>query len=217
MRRIIFLSTLTNWGVFTLLYLFFLGWHGAFEGPLSPEEIDLYIKKIQEVSPEEDPTFLRKALQQDRGKPIVMVNAIKMRDKPLPIKGKTVGNTSEEVLNTYSRFVIGFLIRRGSYPLYVGTAVGPAASTWGIDNAEEWSTAALVRYRSLRTLVKLATHPEFNRLHEFKFSAIEKTIAYPTHIKLHPGGLPVLVFFILLSMALTTQLFLSTRMDLSKP
>ncbi len=210
MKKLSVLS-LTNWGVFTLLYILFLGWHGAFEGPLSPEEIDFYVRKIQEVSPEKDLSFLREALLKDTGKPIVMVNAINMRDRPLPIEGETVGNTSEEVLNTYSKFVIGFLIRRGSYPLYVGTAAGPAASTWGIDNAEEWSSAALVRYRSLRTLLELATNAKFHELHDFKISAIEKTIAYPTQAKLHPGGLPVLVFFILLSIALTAQLVISTR------
>lgn len=211
MKKIKALS-LTNWGVFTLLYLLFLGWHGAFEGPLSPEEIEMYTNKIQEFSPEMDPAFLREALQKDQGNPIVMVNAIKMRDKPISIQGKTVGNTSEEVFNKYSYFVGGFLFRRGSYPLYVGTAAGPAASTWGIDNAEEWSSAALVRYRSLRTLLELATNAEFHDLHDFKISAIEKTIAYPTQVQLHPGGLPVLVLFILLSMALTAQLVISTRL-----
>ncbi|MEM6633978.1 MAG: hypothetical protein AAF694_30160 [Bacteroidota bacterium] len=115
-----------------------------------------------------DPSFLREALQKDKGKPIVMVNSIKMRDKPISIQGETVGNTAEEVLTKYSYFVGGFLIRRGSYPLYVGTATGPAASTWGIDNTEEWSSAALVRYRSLRTLLELATNAEFHDLYDFK-------------------------------------------------
>ena len=209
--------TLINWGVFAMLYLLYsLGWHGAFERPLSPEEIDTYMKRMSKLSPNRDTSFIKQVIQQDKGQAIYMVNAIKLRDKPISVEGKRMEMSSEEVLKKYSSFVISFLIRRGSYPIYVGTASGYAAETWGIEHAQDWSSGAIMRYRSLRTLLEMATNPTFQEFHDFKIAAIEKTIAYPTYARFHIGGLRVLIFFILLSVALSAQLFLSTRMDLSK-
>ncbi len=82
---------------------------------------------------------------------------------------------------------------------------------WGIDNAQDWSSAAFVRYRSVRVLLEMATNPKFRDFHDYKIAALEKTIAYPTYAKLHIGNLAVLVFFIFLSMALGGQLYLTSR------
>ncbi len=205
--------TVINWSTFAVLYVLFLWWHGAFERPLSPKEIDFYLERLYDISPEQDTSSLREALQKDTGKPIVMINAIKFRENPLPVNGNKADESIDEVFKKYSMYVGSFLIKRGSYPLYVGTANGQAASTWGIDNSEDWSSAVIVRYRSLRTLMKLATNSRFKDLHEYKIAAIEKTIAYPTQINLQIVGLQVLVLFILLSLALAIQFLIATRLS----
>lgn len=203
--------TSINWSIFTLIYLLFLWWHGAFEGPLTSKEIDFYSKKIHEIAPENELEFMKKILQKDKGYPIYMMNAMKLREKPLARNGNETGNTSEETLRKYGNFVGSFLIRRGSYPIFYGIAEGKAASTWGIENAEEWTSAAVVRYKSIRTLLELAINPEFREMHEFKIAALEKTIAYPTFARIDLGALQLLMFFILLSLALVVQLFITTR------
>lgn len=205
-------QTLSIWAIFAMLYFIFSWWHGAFESPLTPAEIDYYAEKISQLSPDRDLSNLKEMLQQDHGGPIFMVNAIKMRDEPLLVNGEKNKATSQEVLNKYGTYVASFLIKRGSYPIYIGMATGQAASTWGIENAEEWSSGIIVRYRSLRTLLELAISPGFRELHDAnKIAAIEKTIAYPTRVRLQAGNLPLLVFFILLSFTLAAQLYISTR------
>ncbi len=203
--------TLINWGTFALLYLLFLWWHGTFEEPLNPEEIDYYVEKLKKISPEADTASIRHMLRKNSGKPIIMVNAIKLRDEPISVNQKEVGDNSEAALRKYGFFVANFLIRRGSYPIYVGEALGPAVAMWGIDNGRDWSSAACVRYRSVRVLLDMAINPRFRDKHDFKLAAIEKTIAYPTYATLHVANLAVLVFFILLSMALGGQLLIVTR------
>ncbi|MEM8900801.1 MAG: hypothetical protein AAGC85_21995 [Bacteroidota bacterium] len=205
-------ATLINWGTCITLYVLFSWWHGAFERPLSQKEVDYYSQKLQEISSDKERKGIQELLSKDSGKPIFMINAIKMRETPQAVHGKEVGKSTEELFNEYQFFVTRFLIKRGSYPIYVGTASGPTAESWGIENADDWSTAAVVRYRSLRTLLEMSTNPAFRNSHEFKIAAIEKTIAYPTQQNLLPVGLGLVVFFILLSLALGIQLYISIRM-----
>lgn len=51
--------TLLNWGVAGTLMLLFLIWHGAFEGPVTSAEVDLYVERYQEQHPKEDTSNLR--------------------------------------------------------------------------------------------------------------------------------------------------------------
>lgn len=195
-----------------MLYLLFLWWHGAFEGPLTAKEIDFYVNKMKEIAPERDPAFLKEMLGKDTGKPLLMVNAMKYRDEPIPVNGKAVTESSAEILKKYSYFVGSFLIKRGSYPIYVGEASGKAVESWGIDHAENWSIAAIVRYRSVRTLMELATNSTFRDLHDYKIAALEKTFAFPTKVSLLAGSLQILVLFMFLSFALAIQLFVTMKM-----
>jgi hypothetical protein len=80
-----------------------------------------------------------------------------------------------------------------------------------VDDKGEWSEAVVVRYRNLRTMMELATSQEFNENLAFKHAALEKTIIYPTEKRLMPGGLEYLIFFILLSGGLATQLVLNSK------
>lgn len=197
-----------NWGIFILLYILFSWWHGAFETALSPSEVDHYINKYQQIHPDKNLDNLRNLLDKDNGKPLIMVNAVKLYDKPIKVNGKSLGSSSEEVLKKYSNHVFSYLLKRGSYPVYSGTAINPSVAVWGIENAKKWSSAALVRYRSMRTFIGMATNEEFQQFHDNKIAAIEKTIAYPTESDIQLGNLGVLVFFIFLSLALCIQIFL---------
>ncbi|HAP64166.1 MAG TPA: hypothetical protein DCR93_33350 [Cytophagales bacterium] len=203
--------TLINWATWALLFLLFSWWHGAFEGPLSEAEINHYVARYQALHPDRDAAYLREFLQRDSGGPVVMLNAIKLYDTPLPIKGEPTGSSSEEVLNTYSQYVIKYLIRKGSYPLFVGEALYRSVEHWGIENAEDWTSGGLIRYRSLRTMMEMSTNPEFAKFHDYKVSAIEKTMAYPTQARVQLGGLSSLVFFIFLSLALGVQLLINRK------
>lgn len=203
--------TLVNWSIAGLLKLLFLRWHGAFESPLSPSEVEHYLKRYQKQHPEADTSHLRRFMEDDDGKPIVMVNVIKLYDTPIEVNGQNFGDSSEEALSEYTRFVLPYLIKRGSYPMYSGDAVFEAMEQWGIENAEEWSSGALMRYRSRRVMMEMATDPDFNQFHDAKISAIEKTFAFPATTDISTGNLTLSVVLILLSLALSMQLYINSK------
>ena len=209
-------STLLVWGVAGLLFLAFQAWHGAFESPLTDEEIEYYVARSMELNPDQDRIELIRFLEEDDGKPVVMVNAIQLHDRPVEVNGRDFGESSAAALNEYSRFVFGYLIRRGSYPLWTGNAVFDALEVWGIDNAELWSSAGLVRYKSRRVMLGMATDPEFVRFHDSKVAAIEKTFAYPTSTNLATSSLSITVGLLLLVFALIAQLLVNRRSSTSE-
>ena len=154
--------SLLSWSIASILMLLFLFWHGAFEGPLTSDEIEHYKERYHEQHPEADSSNLRRFLEADDGKPIVMVNAIKLYEAPIEINGKSFGDSSEEALSEYMSFVLPYLIKRGSYPIYNGIAVFDAMEKWGIENAEEWSIGALMHYHSRRVMIEMSTDPVFD-------------------------------------------------------
>ena len=203
--------TLINWGFVLFLYLLFSIWHGAFEGPLTPAEIDVFVDKYQTLNPEKDTKRIRALMESDDGKPKYMVNAIKLYDTPQLINGKKAGETSAEILDTYTQHVFSFLLRHGSYPIYSGNAVFDAVERWGVTNADEWTSGAIVRYRSMRVMMKMSTDPSFRQFHDYKIAAMEKTIAFPTTAVLNLGNLAVYTAFLLLLLGLIAQLIINNR------
>jgi hypothetical protein len=201
--------TVLNWSFWSLLYLFFLWWHGAFEKPLSSEEIHFYSKKLSELNPDLSSAEFKKLLERDRGKPIYMVNAIKHFDEPVKIDDHIRPMSSREVVKPYNKYVGMYLIRNGSYPVFLGDAIGGTAAKWGVDYEGEWSRAVVVRYRNIRTLLEMATEPEFNEKLDYKKAALERTIAYPTEARFTTGNLSLLVFFIFSAVALALQLIIN--------
>lgn len=201
--------TLLNWSIAGILMLLFLIWHGAFEGPVTSDEIEYYVERYQEQHSEVDTSNLRRFLEEDDGKPVVMVNAIKLYDTPTEVNGQKFGATSEEALSEYTSFVLPYLIKRGSYPIYSGNAVFDTMEVWGIENAEEWSSGALMRYRSRRVMLEMATDSVFDQFHDAKIAAIEKTFAFPATTVISTGNLDLTVGLVLLSLALGIQLFIN--------
>lgn len=206
-----FIPTILNWSIWMGLYLGFLWWHGVFATPLSTDEINQYAQRLHELRPNQPIEAYKEQLAKDNGNPIFMVNAIKYFEEPVKTPNQEKEIEAEQLVKTYNHFVGKFLIQRGSYPLYLGKATGGTAASWGVEDAEGWSEATVVRYRNLRTMVELATSEEFNEKISYKRAALEKTIVYPTEKRLMAGGLEYLVFFILLSVGLAIQLLLNLK------
>jgi hypothetical protein len=205
------LPTLLNWSFWLLFFFVFLWWHGAFSPPLSAEEIDRYASKLYELKPDRTVGDYKTLLANDDGQPIFMVNVIKYFDDPVTAKDQVDSVAAQELVKTYNHFVGKFLIRRGSYPIFLGDALGGMAAAWGVEDEGVWSETVVVRYRNLRTMMELATSQEFSENLAYKHTSLEKTIIYPTEKRLMPGGLEYLTFFMLLSGGLTTQLILNSK------
>lgn len=210
------LPTILNWSFWTVLFLVFLWWHGSFEKPLSSDEIAKYAEKIATLNPDITTAEIQEKLRKDKGEPIYMVNAIKYFDEPVEVMNQTSKLPASQAVKPYNNFVGQFLIKRGSYPIFLGDALGSTAAKWGVEYEGDWSKAVVVRYRSIRTLLDLATHPDFSHNHKYKKAALESTIAYPTEARLIVGRLDFLVFFILTTGAFASQLIITTYKGASK-
>ena len=203
----------TIWTLTVLLYAAFYTWYTGLAGPLSPEEIDMYLARIEEGGEADAQRLqrLRIFLEEDTGEDFVMVNAILMRDQPLREEGVRADETSQEVLNRYMAYMWPALLRRACHPILMGQAVAPAMDVWGIENAERWTTAGLMRYRSRRDLMEIAATPEFNGPHFFKIAAIEKTIAFPIETQINLGDPRLLLGLLLFGLAAAFNLLSLVR------
>ena len=194
------------------LYAIFFGWYTSFGGPLAPDEVSRYVALLEERGL--DPARVavwRAFMESDTGDDFAMLNAIDLRDTPLPVEGVSPGATAEQVLARYTRPFLGRAIRRASHPILFGTAAGPAMDLWGIDGAEHWDAGGLVRYRSRRDLIEQAVAVGPSGVHAFKLAAMEKTIAYPLDPWFHAGDPRLLLGLLLVSVGLANQLRATSR------
>ncbi len=202
------------WSLSVAAFVAFCAWYTNLKGPLTPAEVDEYVQRIEERAAEADPARLarvRAFLEADTGDDLIMLNAILMRDPPLRKDGVGPNETADEVLARYMEFMWPALLQRACHPVLAGAAVAPALDTWGIENAEDWSTAGLMRYRSRRDLMEIATDPDFNGPHEFKIAAMEKTIAFPFEASLQLGDPRLLLGLILFSISAAFHLLFGRR------
>jgi hypothetical protein len=185
---------------------------------MTPNEIRDYLLNQAEEKPEQAEGITRTLeiltfMQEDDGQPIMMVNLLDLRETPNDVDGQSFGGTSEEALGGYSGFLFGYLLSRGSYPVYDGDAAIGVMESWGVEGVDDWSSAGMVRYRSRRVLMDMAINPEFHQSHDGKVAALEKTISVPTGPNLFMGNLSVIVGLGLLSGSLGMQLIVNKRSD----
>ncbi|MEM7133612.1 MAG: hypothetical protein AAF702_45380 [Chloroflexota bacterium] len=230
-----FTKTLINWGSVSILLLLFFIWHGAFEGPLTDEEIKLYLGRMLAQAPQTEAGALDLSqmsldeierqltgqqpgssegegsanellqlldfMRSDDGGPFVMVNLLHLRDS-----GSGTEDSAAAELADYNSAVLGFLLPRGSYPLYNGDAAAQSIAMWGIEDGEDWSSVGLIRYRSRRVMIEMTTSSDFTQSQGNKTSSLAKTIAVPTTPTLAVGSLSLTVVLLLLMIGMVVQL-----------
>jgi len=195
------------WGIPALLYAVFFVWYTDLGGPLEPEEIDRFVAVLGErgFTPEQQ-ARVREFMQADTGREFLMVNVIDMAEDPPDVEGAEPGLTAEQLMDHYMEHMYAQLFQRASHPVVVGDAVFSVMDVVGIDGAEEWTMAGLMRYRSRRSFMEVVTHPAMRGRHEFKIAALDKTIAYPIETRFYLGDPRVLLGLILLAGAALTDL-----------
>ena len=204
------------WLVLAVLYVAFFYWYTSFGGPLTPEEIDHYVGLMQARDPQargrsaEDVAGVRRFLEADTGDDFVMVNVIELREPPSPVEGVPRSETAGQMLARYMEYMWPALLSRACHPVLMGMAAGPAMDLMGVedlDRAGDWSQAGMMRYRSRRDLLDIATNPEFAGRHEFKVAAMAKTIAYPIDPWFHLGDPRILLALLFLVVGFAWQSF----------
>ena len=104
------------WLALGLAYFAFFFWDTPFGGPLEPAEIDEFLAQFATngVAAEQISVW-RAFLESDSGGDFAMLNAIEMREEPLPVAGVPEGATSEEVLALYARPFLGRALRSAAH------------------------------------------------------------------------------------------------------
>lgn len=197
MRRSIWL-----WSILAALYLGFRLWYDGGGGPLTPEEVQHYVAILEErgTAPAGIEN-LREFLASDTGSDFVMANFIHLQDQP----------DAQTELDRYMAHMYPAMFARAGHPVFAGPVVAGAVDLWGIENAEHWTMVGLVRYRSRRDLIEIATAPAFRDAHQFKNRSMEKTIAIPVEPFLQLGSPRWLVAGALVTLGALLQLALLTR------
>jgi hypothetical protein len=194
--------SLVLWSVLAAVYLGFLLWYDGGGGPLTEEEVQRYVASLEARGA--DPARLEKLrefLESDTGDDFVMANFIRFQEHA----------GAREDLDRYMAHMYPELFRRACHPVLAGPVVASALDIWGIENAETWSMVGLVRYRSRRDMIEIATNPAFADAHQFKTAAMAQTIAVPLEPFLMLGSPRWLVGGALLAIGALLQLALRAR------
>ncbi len=173
------MSPVWIWIAALLLYGAFELWYDNWSGPLSRDEVEAYMARLPEDADAERRTTLRRFLEADDGGEFFMANLIRLPSEPVadPTTGEL--RPAEDVLRVYTGHFMPALFRRAGHPTFVGRAAGSYVEHWGVEPDPGWSMAGVIRYRSRRDMMELATDPAFRPAHVFKLAAMSHTLAFP--------------------------------------
>ena len=202
------------WISLLVIYAGFFLWYTVIGGKLDKEEIEFFLEKLEErtsansADPEtynSQKNLIKRFMEEDTGRQFLMVNNIDMDDDPEDVEGAEPGESAERLLDRYMEHMYAQLLKRACHPVFAGNAVHPSMDLVGIEGAEIWDRAALMRYKSRRAFMEVVTHPNMGSKHAFKVAAMEKTIAYPVETVLYLGDPRFLLALILIILGLFLQ------------
>ena len=178
------------WHAPLLLWLAFCVWYTNTSGPLSPEEIEDFMTRLAPAgAPAPSGERIRRFMDEDEGDQFLMVNLLHMASTP----------DADESMDRYMAHMLPAMLKRASHPMLSGAVVADAMDLAGIEGAETWSSVGVVRYRSRRDLMAIATDPAFGGEHDFKLAALAKTIAVPVEPGIYLSDLRVLLLLVLIA------------------
>ncbi|MFQ5416094.1 MAG: hypothetical protein ACE5FL_03490 [Myxococcota bacterium] len=180
------------WAAAVLLYGGFSLWYNGWRAPLTHDEVEHYMERLL-ATPEAVPDSARAAaarafLESDDGKEFFMVNLIRLHPEPVELPGSSERKPAAEVLGRYTGYVMSELAKRAGHPAFAAPAVGGNIEEWGIEAGPGWTFSGVIRYRSRRDMIELATDPRFTPAHAFKVAAIANTFAFPSAPAMIPLG-----------------------------
>lgn len=211
------MKRLLTYGLPALTYLVFFFWYTSFGGPLTEAEIDRFIDRLRaNAASEARIVQATRFMREDTGSDFVMLNTLDMADHPpdLPATGH---NADPDVLmDYYMEFMYPELFARACHPIFFGNVVFGPLDVIAVDQPPDWDRAALMRYRSRRDMMEIATNPAFTERHDYKAGALDRTLAYPVETIINLADPRLLLAMILLLVALVTDILLGTHAQATK-
>ena len=198
------------WIGIVVIYAGFFFWYTDIGGKLDGEEIEFFLERIEENASANSVdliqiSFIKRFMEEDTGRQFLMVNNIDMDEDPEDVEGAEPGESAESLLDRYMEHMYSQLLKRACHPIFAGYAIHPSMDIVGIEGAEIWDQAALMRYKSRRAFMEVVTHPNMLSKHEFKVAALEKTVAYPVETILYPSDPRFLLALMLIILGLFIQ------------
>ena len=200
------------WISLLVIYAGFFLWYTDVGGKLDEKEIEFFLGKFEEnasknSNPLEPESYIsiKRFMEEDSGRQFLMVNNIDMNDDPEDVEGAEPGESAERLLDRYMEHMYAQLLKRACHPVFAGNVVHPSMDLVGIEGAEIWDQAALMRYKSRRAFMEVVTHPNMGSKHAFKVAAMEKTIAYPVETVIYLSDPRLLLALILIILGLLLQ------------
>lgn len=169
------------WGGAAAIYALFRLWYDNWRGPLKAAEIEHYLAQMAPRLAESgnSAAVLREFLEGDDGREFVMLNLVKAEmgevDDP-DTGGRTPGF---DLLQRYARSFMRVLVAQGGHPGIVARKVGGYIDAWQTEPDPGWTVFGMMRYRSRRDMLKLATHPAFTASHAAKIAGTAATFSFP--------------------------------------
>lgn len=211
-----------TWLILGAVYIGFFFWYTDMGGKLSQEEIQIFIKKHEQniindgVSPDSEEfqlriDFLKRFMEEDNGKQFIMVNNIEMNKNPGDVVGANPGESADQLMSRYMEYMWPNLLKRASHPIFMSNAVYQSMDLVGIEGAETWDQAALMRYKSRRTMMEIVTNPNMMNRHGFKIAALQKTIAYPVEPFGFYSDMRLIFGMLIAIVGLSIRLFLTSK------
>jgi hypothetical protein len=200
------------WVVPAVGYALFFFWYTSFTGPMTQAEIDTVVARLEAGGA--DPSRverLREFMAGDDGRQFIMVNMIDSADQPPSLPATGPGADADALMAHYMEHMYPELFRRACHPVFAGLTIYSAMDLQGISGAETWTRVALMRYRSRRDMIAIATAPAFGDRHDYKLASLDKTIAVPVAPGLYLSDPRLLLALVSLLLVLLIDRFAASR------
>jgi hypothetical protein len=191
-RQLLWLTPAAVWLLFTF-------WYTDFGGPLTSEEISVGLEKVRSQGySDQQIRDLEAFLRSDTGRQFLMVNNIDMNDNPPQMPGYGPDATASDYVNHYMEHMYPQLFKRACHPIFLGAGLNYDNDVAGVGDAAAsgWDTAALLRYRSRRSLFEIIAHSDTQGRHDYKIAAMIKTITYAVEPRLYVSDLRLILLLV---------------------
>jgi len=173
------------WIVVAVLYAVFWLWYSGTKGKLSQTEVESYMQQFESKGVNTDNLAnLRHFLEKDDGREWFMINLLEL---------KSPKRESSKLLQRYTKTFMAGMFRRAGHPFFVAIAAAKNIENLNCDDADNWSSAGIVRYRSRRDCAETLLDTFGSDHHADKLASLTKTLAFPATANLLMGSPRVLV------------------------
>ena len=173
------------WIVMAVLYAVFWLWYSGTKGKLSQTEVESYMQQFESKGVNADNLAnLRHFLEKDDGREWFMINLLEL---------KSPKRESSKLLQRYTKTFMAGMFRRAGHPFFVAIAAAKNIENLNCDDADNWSSTGIVRYRSRRDCAETLLDTFGSDHHADKLASLTKTLAFPATANLLIGSPRVLV------------------------